>query len=414
MEYYPRKIEKNLKPWIKRKEIVIIRGARQTGKTTLLKHLQEEYGGKYFTLEDQEIKEAIEKDPKLFLESIKKEKIVYLDEMQYLKNAGKILKFLFDLTEGKPKFVITGSGSFEIKVEIGRYLVGRCVYFELFPLDFEEFLEWKNKELKEVYQKYKKEILDWLFDKRKRIKKEIIFEKEFLRHLKEYLIFGGFPAIVKEKEKENKIVLLRNLLRTYVEKDIFFFLGIRHFEKFLNVLKYLAFNITSLLEISNISQELKIDYKTLRHYLNILEETYLIKLIPPFYKNLSTELKKVKKIYFLDLGLRNALLNNFLEIEKREDAGKILENYIFIEMKDIFEQIKYWRTTGKAEIDLIGIKNQKIYPIEIKSHQRKIERSFMSFLEKYNVKRGIVFSLGKVEERKIGKSKVLFVPHFLV
>ena len=105
---------------------------------------------------------------------------------------------------------------------------------------------------------------------------------------------------------------------------------------------------------------------------------------------------------------------HFLEIEKREDAGKILENYIFIEMKDVFEQIKYWRTTGKAEIDLIGIKNQKIYPIEIKSHQRKIERSFMSFLEKYNVKRGIVFSLGKVEERKIGKSKILFVPHFLV
>ncbi|MBO3755273.1 MAG: DUF4143 domain-containing protein [Candidatus Brockarchaeota archaeon] len=214
-------------------------------------------------------------------------------------------------------------------------------------MDFGEFLMRKGKYLHNIFLNYKRGLTDFILTG-KELKVKVAFENEFKTLLNEYLIFGGFPAIVKENGQEIKKELLRNLVRTYLEKDIFFFLNIRHIEKFRNLLHYLSLNIGSMLEVSSVMSELKMDFKTVESYLAILENTYFVFLVKPFHKNLITELKKTRKIYFNDLGLRNAIINNFVRTESRTDKASLIENFILNELKASFEkEIRYWRTTGK-------------------------------------------------------------------
>jgi predicted AAA+ superfamily ATPase len=415
MEYYPRKIEKKLDRWLNRKEIILIKGPRQSGKTTLFLHLKEKLGGKYLTLEDEENLLSFEKNPKEFIKRYtgNNKNNLFLDEAQYCKNAGKTIKLIFDLYSDKLKLFITGSGSFDIKVEIGKNLVGRTIYFELITLDFEEFLMWKAKDLHKIFIDYKKSFNDFILNG-ENFNVEPVFEKEFNYLLQEYLLFGGYPAIVKEKNKDLKKELLKNLTRTYLEKDIFFFFNILHLEKFKNLLKYISFNNGSIFEISSIMRELHMDFKTIENYLSVLSNTYIMSLLSPYYKNLTTELKKTKKIYFNDTGLRNSLMNNFLPLENRIDKGVLFENFIFNELKCNFDgKINYWRTTGKAEVDFIMQLNNELIPIEVKS-QTKIRKSYLSFLKTYRPKTGVIFTEKEFKIKKIEDTKVAFIPHFYI
>ncbi len=414
MEYYPRKIEEKMDRWIKRREVILLKGPRQSGKTTLLLHLKEKHGGNYVTLEDEEMLATFEKTPKEFVKRFlnKKRTLLFIDEAQYCREAGRRIKFIFDMFSDRVKLFVTGSGSFDIKVEIGKYLVGRAIYFELLPLDFEEFLMWKAKDLHRVFVSYKDAVKDFVL-KGKRIDVEPAFRREFITLLQEYVRFGGFPAVVKEGE-EIKNELLKNLVRTYVEKDVFFFLGVRHMEKFREMLKYLSFNTSSLLEISSLMRELGMDYRTIDHYLSILLNTYIISLLPPFHRNLSTELKKAKKVYFTDTGLRNSLINNFLPLESRTDKGGLLENFVLNELKASFDcKVKYWRTTGKAEVDFVLNFGETLIPVEVKS-QAKFRKGFLSFLKTYRPERALVFTEREFGTKNIGHTKVAFVPHFFV
>jgi len=416
MEYYPRKIEENLEKWIKRKEIILIKGPRQSGKTTVFQHLQQRLGGHYVTLEDEELLQTFEKNLKEFVKrySENEHSFLFLDEAQYSKNAGKNLKLIYDLFSDKIKLFATGSGSFDIKVEIGKHLVGRAIYFELYPLDFEEFLLWKAKDLHKIFTSYKKTVQDFLIEKEKTITIEPVFQQEFKSLLQEYLLFGGYPAIVKEKDDAVKIELLKNLTRTYLEKDVFFFFNVMHLEKFKKVLNYLSFNSGSLLEISSIMSELHMDFKTIEHYLSILGNTSIISLISPYYKNVATELKKARKIYFCDPGLRNSILNNFLVLDSRMDKGIILENFILNEISKHFEgKINYWRTTGKAEVDFILHINSNVVPIEVKS-QTNLGKSFFSFIHSYKPKRALVFTEKEFRIKQIEHTKVGFIPHYFI
>jgi hypothetical protein len=246
------------------------------------------------------------------------------------------------------------------------------------------------------------------------IETEPVFQQEFKSLLQEYLLFGGYPAIVKEEDTAVKIELLKNLTRTYLEKDVFFFFNIMHLEKFKNVLNYLSFNNGSLLEISSIMSELHMDFKTIENYLSILSNTSIISRLSPYYKNLTTELKKARKIYFNDLGLRNSLLNNFLPLESRMDKGIILENFIFNELAQNFEgKINYWRTTGHAEVDFILHVDTRVVPIEVKS-QKKPGKSFHSFLRSYKPKRALVFTEKEFGVKQIENTKVGCIPHYFI
>ena len=409
MEYYPRIIEKKLESWIKKRQAILIKGPRQVGKTTLLLHLKEKFKGKYISLERESVLKAFEENPDLFVKRFKA-KYLFIDEAQYSKKAGKIIKIIYD-NYPEIKLFVTGSGSFDIKVPVGKYLVGRAVYFELLPLNFEEFLMWKAKDLVNLYREFKKDVLEFINGKQ--VKPQKAFENEFKQLFEEFLIFGGFPEIVKEKDERFKKELLENLYRIYLEKDVFFFLNVRHLEKFKELMKWLAFSLGSLLEISSITSDLKIDYKTVENYLNILINTYILRLIPPFHKNLVRELKKSKKIYFVDTGLRNAVLNNFSSIDARKDKGNLFENFILNEL--LFEgfEIKYWRTTAKAEVDFVLNLDREVIPVEVKS-SGKIKRSFLSFIKTYKPKKAIVFSEKEFGIKKINKTRILFVPHWMI
>jgi len=409
MEYYPRIIEGKLEPWLRKRQAILIRGPRQAGKTTLLMHLKEKLKGKYISLERESALKTFEENPDLFVERFKT-KHLFIDEAQYSKKAGRIIKLIYD-TYPKIKLFVTGSGSFDIKVPLGKYLVGRAIYFELLPLNFEEFLMWKAKDLVKLYREFKKNILEFINGKK--VKPQKAFENEFRQMFEEFLIFGGFPEIVKEKDERFKKELLENLYRTYLEKDVFFFLNVRHLEKFKELMKWLAFSLGNLLEISSITSDLKLDYKTVDNYLNILINTYILRLIQPFHKNLVTELKKSKKIYFVDIGLRNAVLNNFSSIDVRKDKGNLFENFILNELLYEGFEVKYWRTTAKAEVDFVLNLGKEVVPIEVKSLGR-IRRSFLSFIKSYKPKRAIVFSEKDFGIKKVDKTRILFVPHWMI
>lgn len=153
-----------------------------------------------------------------------------LDEAQYVMDIGKASKLIFDLYKEKLKVITSGSGSFDVKVEIGKHLVGRAIYLELLPLSFEEFLLWKAKDLYRIFKEYFSSFLTFIEEGK--LEANPIFEKEFYGLFEEYILFGGFPAIVKENDSSIKKELLKNLTRTYLERDVFYFLKIKNNEIF--------------------------------------------------------------------------------------------------------------------------------------------------------------------------------------
>ena len=407
MEYYPRKVEQEMEKWLKRKEIIIIKGPRQAGKTTLLLHLKEKLGGRYITLDDPDMLREFEEHPQHFAKRFRGN--LFLDEVQYANDAGKRIKLIHDIFPDIRIFA-SGSGSFDIRVEVLKHLVGRAISFELYPLTFEEFVLWKAEDLHGIHQEFRKAFIDFLDGKKSEIK--AAFGSEFAHLLEEYLLYGGFPAVVKERETEIKVRLLKELRQAYLEKDVFFFFDIRHLEKFRDVMRFLSFNAGNLLEPATLAGSMSMDIRTLRHYLAVLENTYIVKLVRPFFRNISTEIRKRRKICFFDTGLRNSLLSNFTPLSSRTDKGKLLENHIFIQLRGL-GKIRYWRTKGKAEVDFILIRNDELIPVEVKSFGN-IKRGFISFLKEYKPRRAVVFSEDKCERKMIEKTDVLFIPHWFV
>lgn len=414
MEYGPRKMEKEIEKWLKRPEVLLLKGPRQSGKTTLLQHLKERFGGSYVTLEDEGLLATFESNPRGFAERYLADErtILFIDEAQYCRNAGKVLKLLHDLFSVRLKLVVSGSGSFDIKVEVGKYLVGRAVYFELLPLDFGEFLSWRAGDLHGTFIKNRNAVRDFILHG-KDITLKPAFERELGALLEEYLTYGGFPAIVKESDGDVKKELLKNLARTYIEKDVFFFLNIRHIEKFRKLLAYLCAGTGSLLEVSTVTGEMKMDFKTAENYLSVMSGTCIVSLLPPFHKNLQTELRKSRKVYFYDTGLRNAVMDNFLPPANRTDRGALLENFVYNELRNFGGRINYWRTAGKAEVDFILDLGREPVPVEVKG-TGGLPRGFLSFLKAYRPERGLVFTTGEFGIRKIEDTRVAFVPHFFI
>src|SRR3989344_1595459 len=298
MVYIKREIENEVFKWIDSKEIIAIRGTRQCGKTTFLKKISETLIQKrvskenihLISFEDDFEKEKFEKNPKEYISyHIKDNSIKHyflLDEVQYVKNAGKLLKLLYDETKNI-KIIITGSSTLDLN-EVGSFLVGRVLLFEMYPFSFSEFLESKNTNL---YNHYLEKRIR--FDDKKLLLKETIYLNELNEKLKEYLTFGGYPAIVLENNKENKKVLLKNLFQTYIEKDIVKVYGSRYKQRISELIKYLSGINTSILNYNDIASITGLYDKEVKQILSILEETYVIKLVRPFYKNLITEIKKI-------------------------------------------------------------------------------------------------------------------------
>ena len=418
---YPRSILPKLLKWLDRREAYVIKGPRQSGKTTLLKILEKELEKKkknvvFLNFEDPDILEAFEKNPKEYVKSFltKPEKYYFLmDEYHYVKEPGKKLKLLYDTFENL-KFIVTGSSSLELSGAMARFLVGRVFFFELFPFSFYEFLLAKNSRLARIYEERNSKIKEFFLKGKIEIEEDI-FLKEFIPLLNEYVTFGGYPAVIKAEDFETKRTILKNIYDTYISKDVVEFLRISDAFKYRSIVRTLATLIGNLLNYNEICSTCQSYYKEVKRIISILFETYIINLIQPFYRNPITELKKIPKIFFLDLGLRNYVIDNFNSIEKRTDGGAIVENFVFLSLRNIFPEkiINYWRTIAKAEVDFVVRLNDKIIPVEVKCQtfkKPKISRGFRSFIESYKPERALIVTKDFWSKIKISNTTILFVP----
>ncbi len=344
------------------KRHTIITGSRQVGKSSLLKklykHLQDGHQKVFFiNLENKNILDAINSDadaifdfttetPEKSLLTNTKGLIVYLliDEIQYLSNPTRFLKYLYDEYQENVKIVATGSSAFYMDRKFNDSLAGRKRIFHLHPLSFLEYLDFNNKPAL---------IKELSFINNKKNYKSLLLT-QIQGQLHEYLTYGGYPAVVLEKNKQEKIWLLEELKNSYVKRDMFE-AGIEKEEKFYTLLQILADQVGNMVNKNELSNTLRIDGKTIDNYLYVLQKSFHVYLIKPFHKNIRKELTKMPKLYFNDIGLRNALLNRFETPSLRADKGQLLENFMFGQFRYVYQtdQIKYWRTTAGKEIDFV-------------------------------------------------------------
>ncbi len=408
-------MQDELEKYLPRKEIICLRGPRQAGKTTLLKVL----GGKitgdqaFLNFDLVENRRVLEENPLELVKRFKKEGRLYffLDEIQKVKDAGEKLKIIFDEIPGV-KIFISGSSSLELKTNVLPALVGRLFLFELYTFDFGEFLAAKDEGLTKLYEERHLALKSFLEGRGEPLRP--VFVQEFLKFWKEYVLFGGYPEVIKSEGEEEKKIILKNIFNTYLEKDIVNFFRIEETSKFEDLLKIAAFNIAQVVSPSSLPGKTGLSYRKGEEFLNILRHTYTLFLLPPFHKNLVTEIRKSPKVHFLDLGLRNMVINNFLAFENRSDGGQLLENFVFRQLLSSFPgyKLNYWRTMGKAEVDFVLSKDEEIIPVEVKLSGEKLGKSFYSFLEAYAPKRALIVTLDKFAKQKIRGTTIYWVPAF--
>lgn len=391
---YPRKITEELKKWLLEKEIIVLNGPRQVGKTSLLKLIEQELLRKkikkeqifYLNLEEIKILDTLNNDPENIFKYVinpEEKNYFFIDEIQYLDNPSNFLKHLYDKYAGKIKIIATGSSSLELKAKFQDSLAGRKVSFSVNPLDFEEFLNFKNFPY-----------LDYL--KKKELPLDI--KSDFDNNLSEYLVYGGMPAVTLQKNKTLKEKMLNEYASAYINKDIRAIGKIENIAHFNNLIKILASQIGNLLNINELSNTTGISRRDIEKYLDLLEFTFVLDKILPFRKNVRTQVTKMPKIYFFDLGVRNAILGNFLDIESRQDMGSLFENFVFLELKNkARNKVFFYRAIAKTEIDFIIEKKTEIVLVEAKYKKlaKPIDtRILQNFMERENnVKKAMVVNL---------------------
>jgi predicted AAA+ superfamily ATPase len=411
---YKRKLEEKLLRFMGRREILVVRGPRQAGKTTLLRLLEKKTRKKkaFVNLDHPQYRRALEESPLDFVRRWKEpgKMVLFLDEIQRVKNAGESLKLIFDEFP-EVKLVVSGSSSLELKTNVLPMLVGRALLFELLTFDFEEFLLARDPGLCRVFRE--KHASLWKFIKEGEDPQPPSFTEDFLRLWGEYLVYGGYPEVVKARTEEEKRVVLENVFTLYLEKDLTAFFGIEDTSKFQDFVRALAFNTSSLLSLSSLASDLKLGYRRAEEFLEILRHTYIVSWLKPFSRNLITELRRVPKVYFLDLGLRNASLGNFSGFETRTDRGALAENFLFRELVQAEGfRLHYWRTTGGAEIDFVLEGGGGIFPIEVKLGGGGLGKGFHSFLKAYRPERALIATLGDFGKQKVSGTTVYRVPLF--
>ena len=402
MPYVKRDIEPNIESWIDEREIVAIRGPRQSGKTTLLNNLKDKIAKNpnndvfYISFEDDLVRLKFEENCKEFIKSFTGAKKAYflLDEVQYVNDIGKKLKLIFDSFENI-KIIISGSSSFELTT-LGKYLVGRIVFFDLLPFSFVEFLRAKGERYERIY-------LETAIDIEKIDLRKNLFLDELNMLLHEYLTYGGFPRVVLQMDNNKKKELIGSMFSTYVEKDLVARFGNRYRDRSVIVLKTLAHMMGSVVNYESLANESGLKNKEMREILPLLQDSFVISIIKPFHRNIVTELRKNPKIYFVDFGFRNYLLGMFDNIV----FDSMYENFICNQMKMKYG-VKYWRTTAKTEIDFI-VEGKELIPIEVRT-SKKITRALRSFVHTYAIKNAVVANLGTAEKEMIEGCDVFAVP----
>lgn len=413
--YIHRELEDRIEPFLKRKEAVAIVGPRQSGKTTFLKYLEAEFVKskkqvKFLTFERLADLNLFQENIDDFKDLYENYDILIIDEFQYAKEGGQKLKYLYDTT--KTKFIISGSSSLELTFQTAKFMVGRLLKFSLAPFSFHEFINSHDKELYRLIKKRIPDIFSYRFKLAYAFGKELNLRIQKL--FQEYVIYGGYPACVLAKRETEKQKILEGIFESYILKDIRSLLQLATEDELIRIVKILSTQIGNLIEYKELSNASRLNYKSLLKNLEVLRQTYILDFIKPFFTNRRTELTKNPKVYFLDLGLRNWICTDFRDLDKRDDCGELIENFVFLILNkraEFFRRLNFWRTKSKAEVDFVIQSPQGPIPIEVKyTTSPSVGKSLYSFIKKFSPQRAIILTKGFIEEKRIGNCRVQFIP----
>ncbi|VAX37218.1 hypothetical protein MNBD_UNCLBAC01-815 [hydrothermal vent metagenome] len=406
-----RSLLSSLKTHLECPEISLIIGPRQAGKTTIMELLKEyldkkgektlflsldfETDKKYFLSQRALIN-------KIELEFGNQKGYIFIDEIQRKEDAGIFLKGLYDL-HLPYKFIVSGSGSVELKEKIHESLVGRKRLFELNTISFKEFVNFKTN------NRYENNLINFL-------QMESSQGKSFLM---EYLNFGGYPRVVIDPLLTEKIRLIDEIYRSYIEKDIVYLLKIEKIEAFSSLMKILSSQIGQLINYSELSTSIGIAVQTIKNYIWYAQKTYTINKVTPYFTNVRKELSKSPIVYFYDLGLRNYALGLFGQVNTPNEFSFLFENFVFTLLKEHFQfsstEIHYWRTKDKAEVDFVLCRGKNIVPVEVKFKEfktPKIERSLHNFIAAYQPAKTFIINLNLDKQIKINNTQIIFLPFY--
>jgi len=350
IKWYERYLEKQDTSFMKKGKVSVLYGPRRVGKTELLKKIISGFNGEIYsgTGDNLELREVLSSQIlNNLITRFSKYNMIFIDEAQRIQDVGFGLKLLIDHFPDKI-IIVSGSSSFDLSNKIGEPLTGRNITRILYPLS--------------VYELYAQ-----------------LGGMKVMEHLENLLIFGGYPEVLKSETLEDKMEYLYSLRDSYLFKDIMELESIRNPLKLTELLKLLSFHIGSVVSLTELGNNLGIAKQSVERYLDLLEKAFIIKRVGGFSRNLRKEVVKSSRYYFWDIGIRNALINNFNPLNQRNDVGMLWENFLFMERlktkhyKRIFSNDYFWRTYDQQEIDLIEEREGKLYAFEFKYSPKSVK-----------------------------------------
>ncbi|HMQ95615.1 MAG TPA: ATP-binding protein [Candidatus Saccharibacteria bacterium] len=339
----------NLESYICPGKVLVIYGPRQVGKTTLIRNYLETapYKYRFDSGENISIQEVLgSQDFTAISRYVGDNQLIVIDEAQEIANIGRGLKIIVDQHPGV-RIIATGSSSFDLARSIGEPLVGRKTTLRLYPIAQMELLG------------------------------HIGNQYDLGQQLEDFLLYGSYPDSLNAVTPQDKIVYLTELVDSYLLKDILALDNIKSPKSLRDLLKLLALQVGNEVSLHELGQKLGWDLKTVERYLDLLEQCFVIVRLGGFSRNLRTEITRKSKYYFLDIGVRNALLQQFNALDSRNDRGALLENFLVVERLKYRSYTKlhgssyFWRTHSQQEIDLVEDRDGQLYGYEFKWSPKK-------------------------------------------
>lgn len=409
MTYIKRQLYQELEDHLSQKEITVIVGPRQAGKTTLMRMLEQKLQGQgaktlYLNLDIERDKEYIRTQDillsKIRLEFGANRGYIFIDEIQRKEDAGLFLKGLYDM-DLSYKFIVSGSGSVELKGKLHESLAGRKRIFELTPLTFEEFIHFRTN------YAYERVIADFFTVEPTKVR----------LLLEEYLSFGGYPRVVLEESAGEKQRIIDEIYQSYLERDIAYFLGVRKTADFTHLVRVLAAQIGNLVMPTELSRTLGLSIKTVQQYLSYLEKTYMLLRVTPYFRNARKEITKTPLFYFNDLGFRSYAAGEFGTL-RDQSRGFVFENFVYQILREKVRftsaRVHFWRTKDGAEVDFVIALGDRLIAIEVKYQELKAPtppRSLLNFITKYHPVEILVVNLKLKETVRTDEGVVIrFIP----
>lgn len=300
-------------------------------------------------------------------------KEIIIDEIHLLDNPGRAVKILYDQMENI-RIIITGSSSFHIKNKTGESLAGRKIDYNMYPLTFSEYLNQKGIEKELNFNIFEK-----VTDDKKYVPRDYLYAFDIKSILNTVLVYGQYPHLIKNSSDEKYLL---NFVDSLIFKDILELNLIEDKKLAKDLLKLLAFQIGNLINYSELASSLKADQRTVKRYIEIFEQSFILFRLYPYSKRKRDEISKSAKIFFYDVGIRNALIEDFSDVESRMDKGALFENFFISELvkqnsySDKNYKLYYWRTKQGSEIDVVLEKGDELIGAEVKYKRKTINKAF--------------------------------------